>query len=101
MTSRIDCRNISEPGSQFTTATNEGESRSNITAVMICSAFWPRSACPRARPNMGRPARCAGLLLAFGLLAACDRTPTQPRPDAQAKIWEEFSGQKALAHVQA
>ena len=50
---------------------------------------------------MGGPARCAGLLLAFGLLAACDRTPTQPRRDAQAKIWEEFSGEKALAHVQA
>ena len=51
---------------------------------------------------MGGPAlRCAGLLLAFGLLAACDRAPTQPRRDSQTKIWEEFSGEKALAHVQA
>ena len=77
MISRIDCRNISAPGSRFTTARNEGGSRSNITAVMICSAFWPRSVCPRARRNMGGPAlRCAGLLLAFGLLVACDRAPT-------------------------
>jgi Zn-dependent M28 family amino/carboxypeptidase len=45
--------------------------------------------------------RCAGLLLAFGLSSACDRTQTQSRPDSQAKIWEEFSGEKALAHVQA
>ena len=50
---------------------------------------------------MGGPAlRCAGLLLAFGLVA-CDRAPTQPRRDSQQKIWEEFSGEKALAHVQA
>lgn len=51
---------------------------------------------------MGGPAlRRAGLLFAFGLLVACDRAPTQLRNDAQTKIWEEFSGEKALAHVQA
>jgi len=45
--------------------------------------------------------RSAGLLLAFGLSSACDRAQTQPRHESQAKIWEEFSGEKALAHVQA
>jgi Zn-dependent M28 family amino/carboxypeptidase len=47
--------------------------------------------------------RVAGLLLAFGCLGGCDRaqTETQPRRDPQKKIWEEFSGEKALAHVQA
>lgn len=51
---------------------------------------------------MGKSAlRCAGLLLAFGLLVACDRALTQQRRDPQSKIWEEFSGDKALAHVQA
>lgn len=45
--------------------------------------------------------RRAGLLLAFGLSSACDRAPTQSRHDSQVKIWEEFSGEKALAHVQA
>jgi glutaminyl-peptide cyclotransferase len=47
--------------------------------------------------------RSAGLLLAFGLLGACDRaqTETQPKRDLHKKIWEEFSGDKALAHVQA
>ena len=47
--------------------------------------------------------RFAGLLLAFGLLGACDRaqTPTRPQHDPPKKIWEEFSGEKAFAHVQA
>jgi glutaminyl-peptide cyclotransferase len=47
--------------------------------------------------------RFAGLFLAFGLLGACDRTQTQTesRRDPQKKIWEEFSGEKAFAHVQA
>lgn len=45
--------------------------------------------------------RFVGLLLAFGLSTSCDRGQTQSRPESQAKIWEEFSGEKALAHVQA
>jgi glutaminyl-peptide cyclotransferase len=47
--------------------------------------------------------RFAGLLLAFGFFGACDRaqTETQPQRGAQKKIWEEFSGEKTLAHVQA
>jgi Zn-dependent M28 family amino/carboxypeptidase len=50
---------------------------------------------------MGSALRSAGLLLAFGLSSACDRAQTQSRHESQAKIWEEFSGEKALAHVQA
>ena len=44
----------------------------------------------------------AGLLLALGLSGACNRTQTEMRaPAAPAKkIWEEFSGERALAHVQ-
>lgn len=45
--------------------------------------------------------RLAGLLVGFGLLGACDRAHTGPERNAQKKIWEEFSGEKALAHVQA
>jgi glutaminyl-peptide cyclotransferase len=45
--------------------------------------------------------RFAGLLLAFSLLGACDRAETGPERNPQKKIWEEFSGEKALAHVQA
>ena len=45
--------------------------------------------------------RFAGLLLALVLLGACDRAQTQSQRDSQKKIWEEFSGEKAFAHVQA
>jgi glutaminyl-peptide cyclotransferase len=45
--------------------------------------------------------RFAGLLLAFSLLGGCDRAQTGPERNPQKKIWEEFSGEKALAHVQA
>jgi Zn-dependent M28 family amino/carboxypeptidase len=40
-------------------------------------------------------------LLALALLGACDRASTQTPQSAQKKIWEDFSGDKALAHVQA
>src|SRR5205814_4071845 len=40
------------------------------------------------------------LTIAFGV-TSCDRVNTEaPRTD-QRKIWEDFSGEKALAHVQA
>jgi glutaminyl-peptide cyclotransferase len=42
----------------------------------------------------------AGLLFALGLLGACDRAQTQPQRDTRKKIWEDFSGDRALAHVQ-
>jgi Zn-dependent M28 family amino/carboxypeptidase len=37
----------------------------------------------------------------LGLLGACDRSPSQPAGDRTKKIWKEFSGENALAHVQA
>ena len=57
----------------------------------------------RARSARSTFLRFAGLLLAFGLLGACDRAQTQANAQRgpQKKIWEEFSGEKALAHVQA
>jgi glutaminyl-peptide cyclotransferase len=47
--------------------------------------------------------RFAGLLLVLGLPGACDwtQTETQAKRGPQKKIWEEFSGEKALAHAQA
>jgi glutaminyl-peptide cyclotransferase len=39
-------------------------------------------------------------LLALALLAACDRANTQSQQSAQKKIWEDFSGDRALAYVQ-
>jgi hypothetical protein len=41
------------------------------------------------------------LVVAFALLAACDRGNTEPQRSGQKKIWEDFSGEKAFAHVQA
>ena len=41
-----------------------------------------------------------GLLIALGFLGACDRAQTPPQRDARKKIWEDFSGDRALAHVQ-
>ena len=39
------------------------------------------------------------LLVAFGM-TACGRASTESSQSAQKKIWEDFSGEKALAHVQ-
>src|SRR5438477_6878286 len=36
----------------------------------------------------------------LSLLAACNRANTQAQRSAQKKIWEDLSGEKALAHVQ-
>ncbi|MEN3368742.1 MAG: glutaminyl-peptide cyclotransferase [Verrucomicrobiota bacterium] len=56
----------------------------------------PGSLCHRARS-----ARSTFAFFAFVLLAACDRT-SSPSPGAnQVKIWEQFAGEKAFAHVQA
>jgi glutaminyl-peptide cyclotransferase len=44
----------------------------------------------------------AMFLVALGFLAACNRAQTESPPrDNQKKIWEDFSGEKAMAHVQA
>ena len=64
-------------------------------ATTICTASSALLDCRR------RKRRRIALVLAFGVLAACDRASTESRQDAQKKIWEDFSGEKALAHVQA
>jgi glutaminyl-peptide cyclotransferase len=48
-----------------------------------------------------RSARSTFTVVALLLLAACDRASTQSPQNAQKKIWEDFSGEKALAHAQA
>lgn len=44
--------------------------------------------------------RIAGLVFALFALAGCDRTNSLSEA-SRKKIWEDFSGEKALAHVQA
>ncbi|HSP44617.1 MAG TPA: M28 family peptidase, partial [Chthoniobacterales bacterium] len=41
------------------------------------------------------------LVLVFAGLFGCERASTQSQGTDQKKIWEDFSGEKALAHVQA
>lgn len=62
--------------------------------MMIFNVSSAPSDCPRPRRR-----RSGFAFLALVLLAACDRANTQPQ--RSAKIWEEFSGDKALTHVQA
>jgi hypothetical protein len=45
--------------------------------------------------------RFAGPLFALIVFAGCNRPSTPPDLGAGKKIWEEFSGETALAHVQA
>src|SRR5256714_776283 len=45
--------------------------------------------------------RFAAAILALVILAGCDRATSESARDNQKKIWEDFSGDKALAHVQA
>ena len=44
--------------------------------------------------------RLRSLLVALFALAACDRNSTTATAESGAKIWEEFSGENALRHVQ-
>src|SRR5437764_11456816 len=88
-------------------AKSMGALRSNITATTISSACLPRLDYPRAKPRMqhlgGSRAPRAMFIVATGLLsllAACGRANTQSQRSAQGKIWEDFSGDRALAHVQ-
>jgi glutaminyl-peptide cyclotransferase len=71
-------------------------------AMLIVAASPPFCHRSRSARSTSAAGRFAGFLLAFGLLGACDRaqTQTQQRRDPQKRIWEEFSGEKALAHVQ-
>jgi hypothetical protein len=51
--------------------------------------------------HRARSARSTLAFIALILVAACDRANTQSQQRDQRKIWEDFSGEKALAHVQA
>jgi glutaminyl-peptide cyclotransferase len=67
--------------------------------TMICNGSSALSASRRPTPS-GLRLGSAFVLLAVGFLAACDRATSQSQRNAQSKIWEDFSGEKALAHVQ-
>jgi peptidase M28-like protein len=51
--------------------------------------------------SRSRGTRFTVLFFAWVLLAACDRANTTASRADQRKIWGDFSGEKALAHVQA
>ena len=70
-------------------------------AMLVVAASPPFCHRTRSARSTFAAIRFAGLLLAFGLFGACDRAQTQTQRDPQTKIWAEFSGEKALAHVQA
>jgi peptidase M28-like protein len=57
--------------------------------------------CPRARRKRIARLNRIALVLAFAVLAGCDRGNTQAQRSDQRRIWEDFSGEKAFAHVQA
>jgi glutaminyl-peptide cyclotransferase len=67
-------------------------------ATTISSAFSAPSVCPSSKSGLhARRAGWASLVLI--LLAGCDSARTTQSD--HKKIWEDFSGDKALAHVQA
>ena len=68
---------------------------------MICNASSAPSDCRRTRPRRIAAFCRLAPLVAFALLTACDRASTESPQNAHKKIWEDFSGEKALAHVQA
>ena len=61
--------------------------------MTISNAFSERWVCESSK--------FAAALLALGILAGCDRATSESARIRQKKIWEDFSGDKALAHVQA
>src|SRR5205085_2924055 len=62
-------------------------------ATTISNAFSARWVCESNK--------FAAALLALAILAGCDRVTSESARVSQKKIWEDFSGDKALAHVQA
>lgn len=78
-------------------------------ATMISNASSPPSDYPRAirkgcesfaLPRLLAASLLAVLIVAFGI-TGCDRGSTEKSRSDQKKIWQDFSGEKALAHVQA
>src|SRR6478735_2209829 len=58
--------------------------------------------CAGSARFFARVVQFAGLFLVFSLAGACDSKRDQAEAQRPLqKIWEEFSGEKALAHVQA
>ena len=51
--------------------------------------------------NIERRSARSTFFVALLLLAACDGASTESSQSAQRKIWEDFSGENALAHTQA
>src|SRR4051794_7903477 len=90
---KIDYRNISARACWCIMAKNGAGSKLNIMATTISSASLMRLAC-RTLSNT-----FALALLAAAVLGACNRANTAST--SHKKIWEDFSGDKALAHVQA
>src|SRR5687767_3533876 len=88
-------------------------------ATMICNASSAPSDCRRSKGGSSAPsldvnklpakpgfrthrARSArSTFVALLLLSACGRATTESPQNAHKKIWEDFSGEKAFAHVQA
>jgi glutaminyl-peptide cyclotransferase len=65
----------------------------------ISSASSAPLVCPRARHKLSGRLRAA-LIFACIIFAGCSRANNDSSRDGK-KIWEDFSGDKALAHVQA
>jgi hypothetical protein len=70
-------------------------------ATTIFNAFLAPLDYPRARRKQIVYLNRVALVLVFALLVGCERARTQSQRTDQRKIWEDFSGEKALAHVRA
>jgi glutaminyl-peptide cyclotransferase len=70
-------------------------------ATTIFSASSAPSGYPRARLERTVVLIRAAFFAALVAVAGCDRANTAAQRTDQRKIWEDFSGEKALAHVQA
>src|SRR2546423_5138070 len=71
-----------------------------MATTIFSASSMPLDCRPARHKQVVRLNRIA-FVLAFAILTGCDRGNTQaPRSD-QRKVWQDFSGDKALAHVQA
>jgi len=66
--------------------------------MTTCNASWAPSACRRVKPDQVTRLIVAAATM---LSVACGQAATQSRPGDGKKISDDFSGDKALAHVQA
>ena len=70
-------------------------------ATTIFNASSAPSVCPRVRRERIAALIRVGFVVSLIAFAACDRGNSEATRTDQRKIWEDFSGDKALAHVQA